>query len=228
MNMRIPIVIVGSLIFCAVCMAEQKTVSVVDCNQPNLAAPLPAYQAMNVKNQPAGTADLPAVVQTVEQALRCYQALSKEPNPLQPPGLPKISSAVMDFKTTTGKTAGISFSIFVFKIGASRESDVTDDVSFTYSVPQKIAPPPALTLVKPAPPDLFKELINEVTAAASAAQAQSTALGMPLSKVSITIAYGIKFDANASLNAPVSLVTIGGNGDYNKNNTQTLTLTFGQ
>jgi len=142
--------------------------------------------------------------------------------------LPKITSAALDFKTTTGKTTGLSFSIFVFKIGASKEKDVTDEVTFTYSVPKKIAAPQIQALAKPVPPDLFKELVKEIAAAASAAQAQSTALGLPLSEVSITVAYGIKFDENAALNLPISLVTIGGNGNYNKNNTQTIKLTFGQ
>jgi hypothetical protein len=153
--------------------------------------------------------------------------LSKDLDPLQPKGLPKISSAVMDFKTTTGKTASFSFSIFVFKVGASREKDVTDDVSFTYSVP-KVTLPPIKGIAKPAPADLFKELVKEVAAAASAAQAQSTALGLPLRKVQIQISYGIKFDGNVGVSVPISLITIGGNGDYNKNNTQTITLTFGQ
>ncbi|HXQ25077.1 MAG TPA: hypothetical protein VN822_01600 [Candidatus Acidoferrales bacterium] len=229
MNMRGAALIVGFLIASTACLAQQqKTVTGDFCSEPKLAAPAPAYEKKNVQNQPAGTADLPTVVQMVDQALKCYQALSKEMDPLQPKGLPKISSAVLDFKTTTGKTVGFSFSIFVFKVGASRENDVTDDLSFTYSVPKQVALPAVKGLAKPAPVDLFKELVKEVAAAASAAQAQSTALGMPLSKVAITVAYGIKFDANASLNAPISLVTIGANGDYNKNNTQTITLTFGQ
>jgi hypothetical protein len=132
----------------------------------------------------------------------------------------------MDFKTTTGETAGFTFSVFVFKVGASREKDVTDDLSFTYSVP---APPTShgAFLAKPSPAPLYAELVKEVQAAARAAQAQSTALGMPLSKVGISVAYGIKFDGNVSLSVPIELVTIGGNGDYNKNNTQTITLSFG-
>ncbi len=66
----------------------------------------------------------------------------------QPKGLPKLSSAVMDFKTTTGKTVGFTFSVFVFKVGASREKDVTDDLSFTYSVPKVVLPHDAQGLAK--------------------------------------------------------------------------------
>jgi len=228
MNTRGLALIAGFLIASTGCMAQQKPVAAEDvCGAPKPAT-VAAFENKNVKDQPADTVDLAAVVQLVDHALKCYQALSKDLDPLQPKGLPKISSAVLDFKTTTGKTVGFSFSIFVFKVGASREKDVTDDVSFTYSVPKTVALPSTKGVAKPAPVDLFKELVKEVAAAASAAQAQSTALGLPLSKVQIQISYGIKFDGNVGVSVPISLVTVGGNGDYNKNNTQAITLTFGQ
>jgi hypothetical protein len=227
MNLRGTTVIVGLLIASTNCMAQKKTAVTEDvCSVPK-AVTVTAFENKNDKNQPADTVDLAAVVQLVEQALKCYQVVSKDLDPLQPKGLPKISSATLDFKTTTGKTVGFSFSIFVFKIGASREKDVTDDISFTYSVP-KPALPQIKNITKPAPADLYKELVKEVAAAASAAQAQSTALGLPLSKVQIQVSYGIKFDGNVGVSVPISLVTIGGNGDYNKNNTQSIALIFGQ
>jgi hypothetical protein len=223
MTMRGIALIAGFFVAGSTCMAQSRVIVTQDA----CSVPKPSTVTGSKNEQPAGTADLASVVRLVEHALQCYQALSKDIDPLQPKGLPKISSAVMDFKTTTGKTVGFSFSIFVFKVGASREKDVTDDLSFTYSVPKLISPP-SKNFVKPAPADLFAELVKEVAAAASAAQAQSTALGMPLSKVGIQISYGIKFDGNVAVNVPISLVTIGGNGDYNKNNIQTITLTFGQ
>lgn len=229
MNIRGLAIIVGFLIASTACMAQRKPkVPEEDvCSAPKPAT-VTASEYKNVKGQPADMVDLAAIVQLVEHALKCYQALSKDLDPLQPKGLPKITSAVMDFKTTTSRTVGFSFSIFVFKVGASREKDVTDDVSFTYSVPKVVTLPPIVGLTKPAPADLFKELVKEVAAASSAAQAQSTALGLPLSKVQIQISYGIKFDGYVGASVPISLVTVGGNGDYNKNNTQTITLTFGQ
>lgn len=229
MNIQSAVLIVATLVASTACFAQQEELVTGNfCDKPTLSNPAPGYEKKDIEKQPDKTADLPSVVQTVEQALKCYQVLSGEKNPLQPDGLPKLNSTVMDFKTTTGKTVGFTFSIFVFKVGASREKDVTDDISFTYSVPKKIALPPGVgrAAVNPAP--LYEELVKEVQAAARAAQAQSTALGMPLSKVSISISYGIKFDGNISLSVPVQLVTIGGNGDYNKNNTQTITLNFEQ
>ena len=193
---------VGLLIGCTTSIAQQKAIVTEDvCSAPKPAVAT-SSKSDTVNAQPAGTVDLAAVVQLVDHALKCYQALSKDLDPLQPKGLPKISSAIMDFKTTTGKTVGFSFSIFIFKIGASREKDVTDDVSFTYSVPKVVAPQPK-GFVKPAPADLFKELVKEVAAAASAAQAQSTALGLPLSRVQIQISYGIKFDGSVGVNVVV-------------------------
>jgi hypothetical protein len=224
--MKIFLLLTAMLLLSPICFSQQKSVPLDSCSAPKLAQATPGYRQTDIPKQPAQTADLPSVVQTVEQALQCYQLLTLDRDPMQPKGLPKLSSAVMDFRTTTGKTTGLSFSVFIFKVGASREKDVTDDLSFTYSVPKPPIPPHSFSKVTPA--SLYEELVKEIQAAAQAAESQSTAIGMPLSKVSITISYGIKFDGNASINAPVQLVTIGGNGDYNKNNTQTITLNFGQ
>lgn len=193
------------------------------CDAPKLAEP-----GTVDKDQPANTVDIAKVVQMVDQALKCYQALSGDADPTQPKGLHKLSSAVMDFKTTTGKTVGFSLSVYVFKVGASREKDVTDELKFTYSVPKNVSLPKTNNLVKPSPTPLFEELVKEIGAASRAAQAQSAALSLPLSKVVVTVSYGIKFDGNVGINVPIQLVTIGGNGDYNKNNTQTIELTFGE
>jgi hypothetical protein len=230
MNPRTILIFFVSLSIGATCVAQQKpkdkTITGNFCDAPTLPSPGPTYK--DLKDQPKDTADLPSVVQTVEQALKCYQALSGEKDPLQPKGLPKLNSVEMDFKTTTGKTVGFTFSIFVFKVGASREKDVTDELKFTYSVPKKLALPKVVGLDqgKPKPVPLYEELVKEVQAAARAAQTQSKLLGMPLNKVSIAVSYGIKFDGNVSISVPVQLVTIGGNGDYNKNNTQSITLSF--
>jgi hypothetical protein len=208
------------------CFAQQK-VTPQSCSEPKLAAPGPGYQKSDIKEQPKDTADLPSVVATVEQALRCYQAMTLETDPLHPKGLSQLSSVVLDFKTVTGKTVGFTFSVFVFKIGGSREKDVTNDISFTYSVPKPaVVGTKSLTHVAPVP--LFEQLVTDIQAAAATAQAKSSVLGIPLGKVQITIAYGIKFDGSGGVNIPISLVTFGPNFDYNKNNTQTLTLTFGQ
>ncbi len=225
MNPRIAAFIVTTVVAASMSAFGQPTPTPDNyCQAPKLAVPSEAYKKANIEKQPDGTVDLPTVVQTLQQALKCYQQLTGD-DPLQPKGLPKLDSVAMDFKTATGKTVGFTFSIFIFKVGASKEKDVTDDITFTYSVPKKV-PAFAANIAKPSPPPLYEELVKDVQAAARAAQTQSTVLGKPLSSVKIAVSYGIKFDGNVALSAPIQLVTIGGNGDYNKNNTQTLTLTF--
>jgi hypothetical protein len=160
----------------------------------------------------------------VNQALQCYQVVANK-NIVQPAGLPKISSASLDFKTATATTTGFSLSVFIFKIGASVEKDTTNDVTFTYSPPK---PQPPTGFAKPIPPSMFAQLINEIEAASQAAQAQSTMLNLPLSKVQVQVAFGIKYDGQGSVSVPIQFVTLGPSIDHNKNNTQTITLTFGQ
>lgn len=225
--MKLQSVVLTSLIFALSAVAQLSAQPTDYCIEPKMPSPPPAYKAENVTKQPDKTADLPSVIRTIEQALKCYQQVSGDKDELQPKGLPKLKSVDMDFKTTTGQTVGVSFSIFIFKIGASREKDVTDDITFTYSVPS-VPSSGVGHFRKPTPPSLYEELVKDIQAAARAAQSQSTVLGKPLSSVKITVSYGIKFDGNVSINVPVSLVTIGGNGDYNKNNTQSLSLTFAQ
>lgn len=207
-------------------LAQQKTNVLVGnfCEPPKLASVLSEAKVDEDKVEPKGIADLGSAIQTVEQALKCYQVLSGEKDPLHPKGLPKLNSVVLDFKTTTAKTVGFSISVFVFKVGASREKDVTDDLTFTYSVPKKLQQ--VHGVVKPSPAPMYEELVKEVQMAANAAQTQSKLLGIPLSKVGVSVSYGIKFDGNLAISVPIQLVTIGGNGDYNKNNTQSITLSF--
>ena len=95
---------------------------------------------------------------------------------MQRAGVPRLSSAVIVFKTTCGETVAFTFPIFVFKMGASREKDVTDDLSFTYSVPRLLAVTSYLRGQRPSPAPLYAELVKEGQAAA---RAQSTALCMP-------------------------------------------------
>ena len=134
------------------------------------------------------------------------------------------TSAVFDFKTTTAKVGGLSFSIFILKIGASREVDNVSDITFTYSVPPTSAKGAHNSKAnKP----LSDELANEILAAAKAVQTSGTVSGLPLSKIAINVQFGVKNDGNVSLGIPVSLVTLGPNADINKASTQSITLTFG-
>jgi hypothetical protein len=173
-----------------------------------------------VQYQPKDTADLPSVIASVKAALQCYQ----DNRGTGTDALPALSSVVFDFKTTTGTVGGLSFSIFIVKIGGSIEKDSGNEVSFTYSLP---TPAPTRGLHKKNPEQLSDALANEILAAAKTAQTSQSFLNLPLSKVAITIQYGIKIDGNASLNLPVTLVTLGPNADRNKVSTQSIAVTFG-
>lgn len=183
---------------------------------------IPDSQKLNqqqVQNQPNGTADLPSVIASVTSAMQCYQ----DNRGTGADALPKLSSAVFDFKTTTGTVGGLTFSIFILKIGGSVEKDSVNDLSFTYSVPAK---PPARGIIKKEPQQLSDALANNILAAAKAVQTSQSVLGLPLDKVSINVQYGIKFDGNVLLNVPVQLVTLGPSAGHNKASTQSVTLTF--
>jgi hypothetical protein len=180
-------------------------------------------QKLDPKNvqQPKGTADLASVIASVKAAMQCYQ--DNRGNGAD--ALPKLTSAAFDFKTTTGTVGGLTFSIFIFKFGASKEKDTVNDLTLTYSLP----PPPKsiANRVKSKPQQLSDALANEILAAANAVRTSQSVLGLPLSKVSVNVQFGIKFDGNASLSLPVELVTLGPNIDHNVTNTQSVTLTFG-
>src|SRR5208337_230218 len=167
-------------------------------------------------NQPKDTADLPSVIATVRAALTCYQSISATDS-----GLPKLTSATFDFKVTTGKTVGPTISFWIFKFGGSHEKDTTSEISFTYSVPK----PPAAAKVfqQPTPIDLYSGLVQYLQTAAVAAKQNATALGMPLSKVVLTVQFGVKNDFQGGVNVPIPLgIVVGASGDYNKNNIQTV------
>jgi hypothetical protein len=117
------IAVLGASTLCT----ARTTGTIGPCRPPKpIISPAPGYKPADIKKQPHHTADLPSVIQTVVLALECYRLLSGAKDPMQPAGLPRLSSAVMGFKTASGETVGFTFSIFVFKVGASREKDVTD------------------------------------------------------------------------------------------------------
>ncbi len=177
----------------------------------------------NLVQQPKDTADLPSVIASVQAAMQCYQDHRGNGSN----ALPKLNSVSIDFKTTTGTVGGLSFSIFIIKIGGSVEKDTVSDLTLTYTAPAPSAPPRNVNFKATPPQQLSDALANQIFAAAKAAQLSHSVLGLPLNKISITVQFGIKIDGNASLSIPVELVTLGPNADRNRATTQSVTLTFG-
>ncbi len=187
-----------------------------------LPAALASVPVLAQDTQPKDTVDLDSVIKQVTSALDDYQKnLGGGVD-----ALPPLASAEFDFKTTVGKTVGGSINVLVFKIGASHEKDVVNDVTFTYALPKP--PKSAAAAHTKKPPTLEDELANTIQAAAAAVKTAGTLGKLNFSKLSVNIQYGVKWDGNGGVNIPVSLVTVGLSGDVNKNTVQSVKLTFGQ
>lgn len=154
-------------------------------------------------------------------ALKCYE----DTRGVGPDALPHLQQAQFDFKTTTGKVGGITVSFFVFKLGASKESDTTNQIGFTYSLPKPGGTGHPLKFAKP-PQPLADALVADIQSAAAAVKTRAKLDNLTFSKLTITLQYGIQFDGNIAVNVPVQLVTIGASYDGKRNDVQTVTLTF--
>ena len=49
---------------------------------------------------------------------------------------------------------------------------------------------------------------------------------VPFSSLEVTVQFCVKWDGNAGVNAPISLITVGLNGDKSRNTAQTVKLVF--
>jgi hypothetical protein len=163
---------------------------------------------------------LDRVVETVRDALDQYKNGLHE----KPDALPALTTATFDFKATTATTLGGSINFLIFKIGGSHENDTVNDVTYTYSIPAVVNA--ARTPSKP--PALTEELVKTIQSAAAAAKTAAALGKLKLTKIAVNIQFGVKWDVNGGINAPISLVTVGISGDKNKNTVQSVTLTFGK
>jgi Trypsin-co-occurring domain 2 len=165
---------------------------------------------------------LAAVISQVQDALSQYQRnLGTGAD-----ALPSLASAEFDFKTTVATTVGGSISLFIFKIGASREKDVVNDVTYSYAVPK---PPASMGIAaKTKIPLLKDELAATIQHAAAAVRTAGTLGSLTFSKLTINLQFGVKWDGSGGVTAPIQLVTIGLSGDRNKNTVQSVKLVFGK
>ena len=158
------------------------------------------------------------VVTQVTSALTRYQSsLGSGTN-----ALPPLSKAEFDFKTAAVTTIGAKISLFVFTIGGSHEKDVTNDITFTYALPKPkpgvVAPRTTLTLED--------QLYATIRGAAEQVQMAQKVGNVPFTSLEINLQFCVKWDGNAGVNAPISLITVGLNGDKSRNTTQSVKLTF--
>lgn len=203
----------------ALSMAVQSSAETTHCPVPKVAEST-THKSLAAPN---GTTDLNSVIASVEAALKCYQ----DNRGTGPDALPPLQQATFDFKTTTGTVGGVTISFFIFKVGASKESDMTNQLTFTYSVPKPATGNGhALKLAKP-PQYLSDSIVADIQSAAEAVKSRATVDKLAFSKLALTLQYGVVFDGNIGINAPIQLVTLGANIDKKRNDVQSVTLTFG-
>ncbi len=136
--------------------------------------------------------------------------------------LPSLAKADFDFKTVTSTTGGFKFGILIFSLGATHQSSSTNDVTFSYEVP----PPAPKRSLAPGPHDFSKDLIDTLQQAAQQINLTQSVGAARFKTLTVTLAYGVTWDFSGSATLPISLVTAGGNLDHNRNDTQTIKLTF--
>jgi len=167
---------------------------------------------------------LSRVVCEVEQALDAYQQSEDVETKAI---LPKLATADFDFKTVVDTKGGFTISLLIFKFGGTVEKQDTNDVDFQY-VPKSLL---KTALEGGRTKSLQDQLIETIRSAAKAIVEQSkmpTQGKDPLTfkQLSVTISYGVTWDVNGGINAPISLVTVGASLDRNKNNVQQVKLVF--
>jgi hypothetical protein len=172
---------------------------------------------------------LALVICEVEQALDDYQGVVTQPLKPETDDLPKLATADFDFKTVADDklTGGIGF--YIFKLGASRDKQSTNDMDFTYEPKSRHKPQTVEGFEKVEP--FQKKLVDTIKAAAKAIKDQQ---GIPstvkdplvLKQLTVTVGYGVTWDVNGGVTVPIDIVTLTGTYDHSKNTVQTVKLTF--
>jgi hypothetical protein len=160
----------------------------------------------------------------VEKALDAYQQSDDVEDKAV---LPKLATADFDFKTVVDTKGGFTVSFLIFKFGSTVDKQDTNEVDFQY-VPKSLLKTGFEATRKKS---LQQELIDTIKSAARAVVEQSE-MQVPgkdplvFKQLSVTISYGVTWDVNGGLNAPISLVTLGPSLDHSKNNVQQVKLVF--
>ena len=166
---------------------------------------------------------LPAVIAQVTSALNEYQGNRGSGDNFE---LPPLSSAEFDFKTTIARSTGFTLTLLVFKFGTTNEEAVVNDVIYTYSLPAPAATKKSLKPVEP--PQLTNQLAKTIQSAAKAVKGSAVAAGLPFSKLTINLQYGVTWEVSASGEVTYSIVTVGLSGQKSKNTIQSVKLVFGK
>lgn len=189
----------------------------------------PATPSAAAKNQISKSKEdnrmfLSRVVCEVEQALDVYQQSAD----VEETGLlPKLATADFEFQTVVDTKDGFTISFLILRFGSTVEKQYTNDVDFQY-VPKSLL---KSGFEARRAKSLQDELIDTIRSSARAIvdQSKMPAPGTdPLTfrQLTVTLSFGVTWDVNGGVNAPIHLVTVGGSLDRSKNNVQQVRLVF--
>jgi hypothetical protein len=167
------------------------------------------------------TVPLVDVVKEVKRQVKEYQDKPVPGNPL-----PELHTAEFTFKVVRTTSGGLNVNFFVFTIGGSHSREDMHTVTYTYEVP---SPKTKFAAQKPEP-ERKDSLVETIRRAAEAAKATSDTdvAGLPLNAMEINIEFVVKRQATVTVQAPISIVTVGANVSGDKSTTQSVKLVFGK
>lgn len=173
--------------------------------------------AQSAQSKP-DTFPLQDVLTQVNLALQDYQIAAEQSNNK----LPALKFADFDFKTSTSKSVGASFTFFIFTLGGSHSHESANEVVFHYEVPE---PPKSQPHALTAPVQLREQLTKTIEAAAQALHGAPELKGLAFTRLAVNISYGVTWSVNGGISVPM-LVTSGLNAKKDHNSIQTLHLEF--
>jgi hypothetical protein len=182
------------------------------------------------KNDPPEFVPLDLVVCEVQRALDAYQGDAD----VKDGKIPKLATADFEYKTVLDTKLSFSINILVFKFGASYDNQTTHDLDFQYQPKSRvktITKGPLESVIKVTPVELQDDLICTIKAAAKAKQLEEeipkkSKDPLVFKQFSITVAYGVTWDVNASASIPIHIITLGPGIDHSKNTVQSVKLVF--
>lgn len=217
------------LLMPSIALAVDQPTSPCTVGVPATVAPTPNSDSGNKKDKKSKNKNdnnlmlLSRVVCEVEQALDAYQ----QSDDVDKGVLPKLATADFDFKTVVDTKGGPTINLFIFKFGATVEKQDTNEVDFQYIPKSLLKTAFEGTRTK----SLQQELLDTIRSSAKAIVEQTKDPApakdpLVFKQLSVTVSYGVTWDVNAGINAPISLVTLGASIDHSRNNVQQVKVVF--
>ena len=141
--------------------------------------------------------------------------------------LPTLTNAEFGFKTTRSTSGGFSLNLFIFKIGTTRQSDTSEEVTFAYAKPKNDQATLGFHVGKK-PHDFSEDLLSLLKNSATQVKEAQAFGDLPLSSLTLSLSFGVTWDVSAGVTVPVvAMVTAGGTFDRKMADVQTVKLTYG-